>query len=53
MIRKTLEELNVHHVTIAFYHPTFQSNGNVESLHKTMHDILPKRICNNNTGLQK
>jgi len=45
MMKRTLEELNVHHVTTSFYHP--QSNGKVERLHRTMNDILAKKIGDN------
>ena len=45
IMRKTLEELNVHHVTTSYYHP--QSNGKVERLHRTMNDILAKKIGEN------
>ena len=41
-MKKTLEDLNVHHVTTSFYHP--QSNGKVERFHRTMHDFLAKKI---------
>lgn len=44
VMKKTLEELNIDHVTTS-YHP--QSNGKVERLHRTMHNILAKKIGSN------
>ena len=44
-MKETLENLNVNHVKTSFYHP--QSNGKVERLHRTMHDILAKKIGDN------
>jgi len=41
-VRQTLEALNIHHVTTSYYSP--QGNGKVERLHRTMHDIISKRI---------
>ena len=38
---RTPEEFNVHQVTTFFYHP---QNGKVESLNRTMNDILAKKI---------
>ena len=40
--RETLESLNVHHVTMSYYNP--KSNSKVERFHRTLHDILPKRL---------
>ena len=44
-MKETLEDLNVNHVTTSFYHP--QRNGKVESVHRTIHDVLAKKIGNN------
>ena len=38
IMKKTLKDLNVDHVTTSFYHS--QSNGKVERFHKTMNDVL-------------
>ena len=45
IMKRTLENLNIHHVTTSFYHP--QSNGKVERLHRTMNSILAKKIGDN------
>ncbi|CAC5415478.1 unnamed protein product [Mytilus coruscus] len=42
MVRETLQELNISHVTTSFYSPG--SNGKVERLHRFLHDILAKKI---------
>ncbi|MCG8045975.1 MAG: RNase H-like domain-containing protein [Candidatus Thiodiazotropha endolucinida] len=42
VMRETLEALNVHHVTTSFYHPS--SNSKVERFHRTLHDVLAKRL---------
>ena len=45
VMKRTLDNLNIHHVTTSFYHP--QANGKVERLHRTMNDILAKAIGDN------
>ena len=45
IMKKTLKDLNVDHVTTSFYHP--QSNGKVERFYRTMYDVLAKKIGNN------
>ena len=45
VMKRTLDNLNIHHVTTSFYRP--QSNGKVERLHRTMNDILAKSIGDN------
>ena len=45
IMKRTREELNVHHVTTSFFHP--QSNGKFESLLRTMNDILARKIGDN------
>ena len=45
IMKKTLEDLNVHQVTTSFYHP--QSNGKVERFHRTKHDVLSQKIGHN------
>ncbi|CAC5399405.1 unnamed protein product [Mytilus coruscus] len=42
MVRETLKEMKINHVTTSFYSPG--SNGKVERLHRFMHDILAKKI---------
>ena len=41
-VRETLEALKVHHVKTSFYHP--QRNARVERLHRTMNDMLSKKV---------
>jgi len=45
MVRETLREMNINHVTTSFYSPS--SNGKVERLHRFMHDILAKNVKDN------
>ena len=42
VIKETLAELNIHHVTTSFYHP--QSSGLIERYHRTLVDVLSKKI---------
>ena len=42
MVRETLESLNIHHVRTSFYNAN--SNSKVERFHRTLHDILAKRL---------
>ena len=46
VMKRTLSHLNIHHVTTSYYHP--QSNGKVERLHRTMNNILAKKIGDDN-----
>ena len=41
-VKETLAELNIHHVTTSFYHP--QSNGLIERYHRTLVDIISKKL---------
>ena len=41
-VKETLQALNISHVTTSFYHP--QSNGKVERWHRSLHDILSKKL---------
>ena len=42
VVRETLESLNIHHVRTSFYNA--KSNSKVERFHRTLHDILAKRL---------
>ncbi len=44
-VKEMLETLNIHHVTTSFYHP--QSNAKVERFHRTLHDVLSKKLKDN------
>ena len=43
VMRETLESLNIHHVLTSVYHP--QSNAKVERFHRTLHDVLSKKLA--------
>ena len=45
VVRETLQALNIHHVTTSFYHP--QGNAKVERFHRTLHDVLSKKLKDN------
>ena len=42
IMKKTLKDLNVDHVTTSFYH--LQSNSKVERFRRTMNDVLAKKL---------
>ena len=44
VMKETLETLNISHVTTSYYHP--QSNAKVERFHRTLHDVLAKKLEN-------
>ena len=43
VVKDVLETLNVDHVLTSVYHP--QSNSKVERFHRTLHDVLSKRLA--------
>ena len=47
VVRETLAALGIHHVTTSYYHP--QSNSRVERFHRTLHDVLAKKLDDNLT----
>ena len=45
IVRETFQRLKIDHVTTSVYHP--QSNAEVERFHRTLHDILAKKVADN------
>ena len=43
VVKETLAKLNIDHVLTSVYHP--QSKAKVESFHRTLHDILAKKVA--------
>ena len=43
VVKQTLQTLNIDHVLTSVYHP--QSNAKVERFHRTLHDVLAKRLA--------
>ena len=45
VIKYTLEQMNISHVTTSYCHP--QGNSKVERFHRTLHDVTSKRVIEN------
>ena len=43
IVKETLARLNIDHVKTSVYHP--QSNAKVEGFHRTLHDVLAKKVA--------
>ena len=44
-VKETLAKLKIDHVLTSVYHP--QSNAKVERFHRTLHDVLAKKVADN------
>ena len=49
VVKDVLETLNIDHVLTSVYHP--QSNAKVERFHRTLHDVLAKRLADDEKEL--
>ena len=45
VVQETMMSLNIHHVQTSVYRP--QSNAKVERFHRTLHDVLSKKLSEN------
>ena len=45
VVQETMRSLNIHHVQTSVYHP--QSNAKVKRFHRTLHDVLSKKLSEN------
>ena len=45
VVKETLAKLKIDHVLTSVYHP--QSNAKVERFHRTLHDVLAKKVADN------
>ena len=45
ILKEVVETQNIHHITTTVYRP--QSNAKVERFHRTLHDVLSKKIADN------
>ena len=45
VVKETMQSLNIDRVLTSVYHP--QSNGKVERFHRTSHDVLSKKLLEN------